>query len=58
MGGGGGVDGRFQCSNSEDGSGLDFKCSSSMGSRVWGHLSVVVCGVGTFKCCGVWGGDI
>ena len=21
----------------------------------WGHLSVVVCGVGTFKCCGVGG---
>ena len=24
----------------------------------WGHLSVVVWGVGTFKCCGVGGGDI
>lgn len=39
------------CSNLEDGSGLDFKCSSSMGSRGWGHLSVVVCGVGSHGPC-------
>ena len=39
------------CSNLEDGSELDFKCSSSMGSRGWGHLSVVVCGVGSHGPC-------